>query len=102
MNQQPCLQERPGYRVVACPVADEIWETGLYLPSSINLDGGGNREGMRRDRPRSGGRKGLIGHIMGIYDGHHAELYDLFYGAKPYADEASYLHSLLQQIGTAP
>jgi perosamine synthetase len=37
MNQQPCLQERPGYRAVACPVADEIWETGLYLPSSITL-----------------------------------------------------------------
>jgi len=37
MNQQPCLQERPGYRAVACPVADEIWETGLYLPSSTTL-----------------------------------------------------------------
>jgi perosamine synthetase len=31
------LQERPGYRAVACPVADEIWETGLYLPSSTTL-----------------------------------------------------------------
>jgi perosamine synthetase len=37
MNQQPCLQERPGYRSVACPVADEIWETGMYLPSSTTL-----------------------------------------------------------------
>ena len=37
MNQQPCLQQRLGYRAIACPVADEIWETGLYLPSSINL-----------------------------------------------------------------
>ncbi|HZR76048.1 DegT/DnrJ/EryC1/StrS family aminotransferase [Bradyrhizobium sp.] len=37
MNQQPCLKERPGYRAVACPVADEIWETGLYLPSSTTL-----------------------------------------------------------------
>jgi len=37
MNQQPCLQQRPGYREVACPVADELWETGLYLPSSPNL-----------------------------------------------------------------
>ena len=35
---------------------------------------------------------------MGIYDGRHAELYDLFYGAKPYAAEAGYLHSLLQQF----
>ncbi len=35
---------------------------------------------------------------MGIYDGRHAELYDFFYGAKPYAAEAGYLHSLLQQF----
>ena len=35
---------------------------------------------------------------MGIYDGRHAELYDLFYGAKPYAAEAGYLHDLLQRF----
>jgi SAM-dependent methyltransferase len=35
---------------------------------------------------------------VGIYDGRHAELYDLFYGAKPYAAEVSYLHNLLQQL----
>ena len=39
---------------------------------------------------------------MGIYDGRHAELYDLFYGAKPYAAEAGYLHSLLQQFSERP
>jgi perosamine synthetase len=37
MNQQPCLQSRPGYRRVPCPVADELWQTGLYLPSTTNL-----------------------------------------------------------------
>jgi len=37
MNQQPCLVDRPGYRPVACPVADRLWETGFYLPSSYNL-----------------------------------------------------------------
>src|SRR5262249_32931858 len=37
MNQQPCLQARAGYRPIACPVADRVWETGLYLPSSYNL-----------------------------------------------------------------
>jgi SAM-dependent methyltransferase len=35
---------------------------------------------------------------VGIYDGRHAELYDLFYGAKPYAAEVGYLHGLLQQF----
>jgi ubiquinone/menaquinone biosynthesis C-methylase UbiE len=39
---------------------------------------------------------------MGIYDGRHAELYDLFYGGKPYAAEANYLHQLLQRLATRP
>jgi perosamine synthetase len=37
MNQQPCLQEIPGFRSVPCPVADRIWEHGLYLPSTYTL-----------------------------------------------------------------
>jgi perosamine synthetase len=37
MNQQPCLQSLPGFRRIPCPVADRLWETGLYLPSSWNL-----------------------------------------------------------------
>lgn len=36
MNQQPCLQ-KPGRRMPPCPVADRLWERGLYLPSSTNL-----------------------------------------------------------------
>ncbi len=37
MNQQPCLQDIPGFKKTECPVADSLWQTGLYLPSSINL-----------------------------------------------------------------
>ena len=37
MNQQPCLQEIEGFKAVECPIADRIWESGLYLPSSSNL-----------------------------------------------------------------
>jgi perosamine synthetase len=37
MNQQPCLQQLPGFRDVPCPVADELWQTGLYLPSAPSL-----------------------------------------------------------------
>ncbi|MDI6740346.1 MAG: DegT/DnrJ/EryC1/StrS family aminotransferase, partial [Candidatus Edwardsbacteria bacterium] len=37
MNQQPVLRSRPGFRDVSCPVADRLWETGIYLPSAINL-----------------------------------------------------------------
>jgi perosamine synthetase len=37
MNQQPCLQRIPGFRSTPCPVADRLWETGLYLPSTHTL-----------------------------------------------------------------
>jgi perosamine synthetase len=38
MNQQPFLRRQAGFREVACPVADNLWQRGLYLPSSLNLD----------------------------------------------------------------
>jgi perosamine synthetase len=38
MNQQPCLRALTGFRETSCPVADELWETGLYLPSTASLD----------------------------------------------------------------
>jgi len=37
MNLQPCLQEQSGYRQVKCPVAESLWKTGFYLPSSPKL-----------------------------------------------------------------
>jgi perosamine synthetase len=37
MNQQPCLQERAGFRDIPCPVADELWKSGFYLPSTHTL-----------------------------------------------------------------
>lgn len=37
MNRQPFLRVMPGWRDAPCPVADELWETGMYLPSSLNL-----------------------------------------------------------------
>jgi perosamine synthetase len=37
MNQQPCLQEIPGFHADPLPVADELWATGLYLPSTHTL-----------------------------------------------------------------
>jgi len=38
MSQQPFLQRQPGYRPVPTPVADRLWEQGLYLPCSTSLD----------------------------------------------------------------
>ncbi len=37
MNQQPCLMSLPGFRAVPCPVADGLWDSGLYLPSTYSL-----------------------------------------------------------------
>lgn len=37
MNQQPCLQNRPDYRYVPCPIAEDLWVRGMYLPSAHTL-----------------------------------------------------------------
>jgi perosamine synthetase len=37
MNQQPFLRSQSGFREVPCPVADELWERGIYLPSTYTL-----------------------------------------------------------------
>jgi perosamine synthetase len=37
MSMQPFLQRQPGFRQLPCPVAERLWKTGLYLPSSITL-----------------------------------------------------------------
>lgn len=37
MNIQPCFMEMEGWRTIECPVAENLWQTGLYLPSSCNL-----------------------------------------------------------------
>lgn len=37
MDLQPCLRDIAGFRPEPCPVADRLWETGLYLPSSTAL-----------------------------------------------------------------
>jgi perosamine synthetase len=38
MNLQPALRRTPGFREVECPVADRLWERGLYLPSTPSLE----------------------------------------------------------------
>lgn len=35
---------------------------------------------------------------MSAYEGRHAELYDLIYADKPYAEEARFVHELLQEL----
>jgi SAM-dependent methyltransferase len=39
---------------------------------------------------------------MSSYIGRHAELYDLFYADKPYAEEALFVHRCLQQYSSGP
>ena len=40
LNLQPFLRDQPGFRDVSCPVAERLWQRGLYLPSSANLGEG--------------------------------------------------------------
>jgi len=37
MNLQPALQKQTGYRPIECPVAESLWKSGFYLPSSHTL-----------------------------------------------------------------
>lgn len=39
---------------------------------------------------------------MSSYAGRHAELYDLFYGDKPYREEAVFVHDCLRKFGRSP
>ena len=34
MNLQPCFADQPNYTQTDCPVAERLWQDGLYLPSS--------------------------------------------------------------------
>ncbi len=40
MNQQPCLMGIDGFKTMPCPIADRMWQNGLYLPSSHRLTEG--------------------------------------------------------------
>lgn len=40
MSAQPCFQSLPGFRPGPCPVADRLWQQGIYLPSSHGLTRG--------------------------------------------------------------
>jgi perosamine synthetase len=40
MNMQPFLRGQQGFRAIECPVAESLWENGLYLPSAITLTEG--------------------------------------------------------------
>jgi len=55
MNLQPFLTAQEGYRPVDCPVADHLWESGLYLPSapSLSEDEISEVAGLIRDIPPS-------------------------------------------------
>ena len=37
MNMQPFLERQPGYRRISCPVAENLWANGFYLPSSASV-----------------------------------------------------------------
>lgn len=38
LDQQPFLRAESSARGVHCPVSNDLWQTGMYLPSSLSLD----------------------------------------------------------------
>src|SRR5215467_8852502 len=39
---------------------------------------------------------------MSVYAGRYAQLYDLFYADKPYADEAAFVHERIREFSSTP
>jgi perosamine synthetase len=37
MNLQPFLRRQSGFREIECPVAERLWDRGMYLPCGIDL-----------------------------------------------------------------
>jgi perosamine synthetase len=37
MNMQPFLRRQNGFREIHCPVAERLWERGMYIPCGIDL-----------------------------------------------------------------
>jgi len=37
MNMQPFLRCQQGFREVGCPIAEALWERGMYIPCGIDL-----------------------------------------------------------------
>jgi perosamine synthetase len=37
MNLQPVLMREPGFRDIPCPIAEGLWERGMYLPSATQM-----------------------------------------------------------------
>ena len=37
MNMQPFLRRQEGFRDVPCPVAERLWQCGMYIPCGIDL-----------------------------------------------------------------
>jgi perosamine synthetase len=37
ISMQPFLRRQEGFNPVDCPVAERLWRTGLYLPSTVTL-----------------------------------------------------------------
>jgi len=63
MNQQPCLLALPDFRPAPCPVADSLWENGLYLPSTYTLSETVIRQITDVVRQASASRKEAMSHL---------------------------------------
>ena len=70
MNMQPFLRRQQGFRDVPCPVAERLWERGMYIPCGIDLPDETLAEivGARSAPPPA------VPHVINSFTGLHAEL----------------------------
>src|SRR5438132_9897215 len=79
-------------------IALEHWT--LFAVQS-DVIGANDSANCRNDLPHRGDEQSKS-HGMTNYAGRYAELYDLFYSDKPYAEEARFVHECIQKFGTRP
>ena len=91
MHRQPFLLERGLFAGEVYPVADELADQGLYLPSGVGL-----RDDEIADGPHGdGGRAGMTD----VFGHEYAEAYDLLYADKDYDAECDLLERIFRESG---
>src|SRR5437660_239333 len=76
-------------------------ENRILFAIQSHVIGANDSANCRNDLPHRGDEQSKS-HGMTNYAGRYAELYDLFYSDKPYAEEARFVHECIQKFGTRP
>src|SRR5438445_5650216 len=76
-------------------------ENRILFAIQSHVIGANDSANCRNDLPHRGDQQSES-HGMSNYAGRYAELYDLLYADKPYAEEARFVHARIQEFGGHP